>query len=420
MPAKPSRRAPAPPPAAEPPPEPAARPGATDSRPLLFLHIPKTAGTSFFTTLHNLFGEAQVAPLEMAGNHLYERLRAIADDPDTRIACAYGHIPIDQFHGFPDLFRPFTILRHPVERVLSLIRFERANPDIAELGLRPDFTFDEFLAARAAPIESQVNNGMCRMLAGDGTFTNPALPGYHDSRNHPELIGRALEFLERIDFGLAEDMAGTHRIIQHRWGIPFTLDEMVLNTTKRNEHFDWRRIHAIVERNTFDIVLYERAAALFRERLARLPDTLAAPPASRMLFRPALGSWASLDAVPGRQGFHPWEDNGIAWLNEGPPARIHFLAPAPSARICLRVLGIGQNYPVDQIQLQLDGRPLPFRTTDPDGPWCTLETRLAGLASGINTLAIAAPRFIPVRDLQPTSPDRRRLGLAVAGIVLLD
>ncbi len=394
---------------------------AEDGRPILFLHIPKTAGTSLFTTIGNLFGETQVEAVAMETQGRDERIARAAENADGRLACLYGHLPVDVIGHRLDRFRPFTILRHPVARVMSLFRFERANPDIAQFGLRPGFSFDEFLAVPPGAIESQITNGMTRMLAGDGTFTATGHPDYLRSADHPELIGKALDLLGRIDFGLAEDMAGTHRIIQHRWGVPFALDEMMLNTTSREGGgHAWPMIHAIIERNTLDLVLYEQAAALFRDRLARLAGTPAAPPALRMLFSPTLGAWARLDAVPGRQGFHAWDPSGFAWISEGPAARIHFVAPAPSARIRLRVLGIGKDYPVDQVQLQLGGRPLPFRITDPDGPWCTLETRLSGLADGVNVLAITVPRFVKVSDIQPDSVDRRRLGLAVAAIILMD
>lgn len=396
--------------------------GAAD-QPILFLHIPKTAGTSFFTTLQNVFGEAQVLPLAEETPELATRIAAVADGEGGQVACIYGHLPVHRFAGRLGQFRPFTILRHPIARVFSLFRFQRLNPNIEQFGLRRNFSFEEFLAAEASPIRSQVSNGMCRVLAGDASFSDPARSAYSEIDRHPEVIGQALDLLKRIDFGLAEDMPGTHRIIQHRWSIPFALDEMVLNTTDRDgADADWRHVHAVVERNRLDIALYERAAAIFRDRLTHLSSAPRAPASSavHMVFRPVIGQWSRLPQVPGRQGFHGWEASGIAWINEGPTARMHFLAPAPSARIALRVFGIGESYPFDRVELRLGDRPLPFRISEVVGPWCTLESRLIGLPEGINTLSIVSPVFIPVRDIDPGSVDRRKLGIAVAAIAFLD
>ena len=124
----------------------------------------------------------------------------------------------------------------------------------------------------------------------------------------------------------------------------------------------------------------------------------------------------ALPDVPGRQGFHPWYEAGLAWIAEGPPARIHFLPPASIVRIRLRVFAMVADYAVERVKLHLHGHPLPFRVTERDGASCVLETRYASTVPGMNTLTITPPAFIRVRDLDPTSPDPRRLGLAVTSI----
>ncbi len=392
--------------------------GIGDSRPFFFLHIPKTAGTSFLATLQNLFGESRTLRLAVETPDLDDRIADVAGGRgDPEITCLNGHLPLDVMAPFIDAFRTFTILRNPIERVFSLYRFQRANPDIAAFDLPPDFSFEAFLNARHPAIYAQANNGMTRMLAGEHAFTNPDDDRFEDPDRHPELIGRALDFLESIDFGLAEDMPGAHRIIQHHWGLPFALDEMTLNTTERDLiHTDWSNIHALVERNRLDITLYERACGLYRSRLAALPDSPPAPTAERMLFKPVLDCETALPDVPGRQGFHPWYEAGLAWIAEGPPARIHFLPPASIVRIRLRVFAMVADYAVERVKLHLHGHPLPFRVTERDGASCVLETRYASTVPGMNTLTITPPAFIRVRDLDPTSPDPRRLGLAVTSI----
>ena len=394
-------------------------------RPVFFLHIPKTAGTSFLLTLENLFGGGRLVRLDLSQPDFAPRFDAVLGGQGAPVSCLAGHIPLHALGARAARFRVFTILRNPITRVFSLYRFLRkASPETKrELGLRADYTFQEFITATAPELYSQTNNGMCRMLADDPGFTDPASPRFSRAADHPALIEQALALLERIDFGLAEDMPGTHRIIQDRWDIPFALDEMRLNSTERDEmDRDWRNMLAVVERNPLDIVLYERARDIYRSRLAALGrdggTSTGAVGVDGVIFRPALGKAVALPDVAGRQGFHVWEDTGIAWLAEGAPARIHFVPPAPISRIRLRVFGIGTGYPFDRIKLHLHGYPLPFNVVERDasGSWCTLETRLARAVEGVNMLTIAPPMFVPVRSLDPNSIDTRSLGIALQSV----
>gem|GEM_PF-1593565 len=393
-------------------------PPIPDARPFLFLHIPKTAGTSFLTTLQNLFGEQHVLRLAMETPDLFARVHAVATGETTGVACLSGHLAADVLAPCLDRFRPFTILRHPVARVFSLFRFLRKNPDIEALGLPRGFSFDQFLASTAPEIISQRDNGMTRMLAGNAAFTTPGQPGFDAIDDHPGLVSQAIALLEGIDFGIAEDMPGTHRIIEAAWNIPFALDEMVLNTTELDgNHKNWRHVQAIVERNRLDIALYDTAVALFRDRLAALdPTPQARPLAAGMLYRPASDDWVALDHVPGRQGFHAWFEDGLAWINDGPPARLHLAGTDAPQQIALRLFGIDPDYPFDDVRLHLNGRPLRFRATEREDYWCTLETGAVALPEAINTLSITVPAFIAVRDRDPTSIDTRKLGIAVTSL----
>lgn len=396
------------------------RTGRDAGRPIMFLHIPKTAGTSFLLTLENLFGDRHMRRFDLNEPGFEEDFSDLMATPLDGISCVAGHIPMHRLGENAERFRLFTILRNPIERVFSLYRFmRRASPEMkADLGLSEDYSFSEFISSGHPGIFSQTNDGMVRLLAGLPEFVDHGNPLFHRTSEHPELAERALALLEGIDFGLAEDMPGTLGLIARRWDLPFTLDPMMLNTTEHDDvHEDWRNIHALVERNRLDITLYERAREIFRQRLARLDDTTPIPIGGGVLFHPVLGRETPLAEVAGRQGFHSSEDTGLTWIAEGPPAaRLHFIPPAGSVSIRLRVFGIGQRYPFERVRLQLHGYPLPFRILERDGAGCVLETRFASTVPGVNTLGIIVPEFVRVRDLNPGSPDPRRLGLAVTGI----
>ena len=253
--------------------------GVGARQPVFFLHIPKTADTSFLLTLENIFGGNHLVRLDPNQPDFHERFAAILDGRHEPVSCLAGHIPLHALGAHADRFRIFTILRNPIARVFSLYRFLRnATPEVKTgLGLSENYTFQAFIAASAPGLYSQTNNAMCRMLADDPGFTDPHDPRFTHAEDHPALIERALGLLERIDFGLAEDMPGTHRIIQHQWPIPFALDETTLNTTERDGmDRDWRNVLEVVKHIRLDIVLYERAREMFQARLAALDGTQAA------------------------------------------------------------------------------------------------------------------------------------------------
>src|ERR1043166_2722720 len=93
------------------------------AKPVLFLHIPKTGGSSFLTVLGNVFGERRVRRLGGADETTQAHIDRIVADEIQDIDCLVGHFPIHAFAKYLDAFRPFTILRDPVDRVMSLFRF---------------------------------------------------------------------------------------------------------------------------------------------------------------------------------------------------------------------------------------------------------------------------------------------------------
>jgi hypothetical protein len=103
--------------------------------PIISLHTPKVAGSSFLHQLRTVFGEANLL-LDYAEDPAVIRSRRNIDpqsyrlDPITNIApyrVVHGHFHIEKYDALGDAFR-LTFLRHPVDNVMSIFRFWSVHP----------------------------------------------------------------------------------------------------------------------------------------------------------------------------------------------------------------------------------------------------------------------------------------------------
>ena len=398
----------------------AAPPIATE-RPVLFLHIPKTAGTSLLLALQNMFGDARVLRLHGADPELQATIDGIVANRLDEISCLAGRIPVYFLEPHLDRFRPFTVLRHPVARVLSLYRFLRraSDADLAALDLQRGFGFAEFIGSRNPEVFGQVNNGMCRMLCGDRRLSDPESAEFWRVDPDVALVEQALATLRRFDFGLVEEMAATIELLRARWELPHALQEFVENTTAQDDtEADIASLQMVIRRNMLDLALYERAAALFYARVDAADGGIRA--ASQALFSPELNQTVMVSDIPGRQGFDAFERMGAAWLRADRPAQIYFRAPERLAHIRLRLYSLTTDYPIERILATVNGRQAPPQVGRTGPNWFNLLVSPPGnLNDEVNELAIDPPVFLSVRQFTPDTPDQRYLSVALASVTFV-
>lgn len=339
------------------------------------------------------------------------------------ISCLTGHLPIHLFENCLDQFRPFTVIREPIARVLSLYRFLKAGDpaDMQRLGLRTDFSLDEFLGSPHPELYGQVNNGMVRMLCGDARLGNPECAEFWDKEAGIGVLPRALANLEQIDFGVTEEMGLTLELAQARWSVPYKLRQYHENTTTRDDSADnVADIHRIISMNTLDLALYHWARSVFRKRARALPQP--SPDQAwnpRSVFTPPMNKSVSVGDIPGRRGFHEFEEIEIAWLYAEQAADIHFVAQTDLVRLRLHVFCVVASYPVNEIVVSVNDQPVEFEFSFVTEKWGWLETDYFETRNGLNRLAIEAPLFVQAATLDPHTADKRRLGVALADVVLM-
>jgi hypothetical protein len=161
---------------------------------LLFSHIPKTAGTSLRQLTDNHTPEVVYAyDGQLAlGNPNLAFIQAFRQR--SRPALLMGHFSYGVHRLLGLMPRYVTVLREPVERVVSLYRYQKSLPNspfAAHFG--QGMTLRAFVTSG---ITEMTNNHMCRIAAGvppdaGMVITDRWLLGYalHNMRRHYTLVG---------------------------------------------------------------------------------------------------------------------------------------------------------------------------------------------------------------------------------------
>ena len=232
-------------------------------------HMQKTAGTSLRDRLRATFTEEQIYPNGTDGDdarvsvisvsHLEERWRVRGHE----IRLLTGHFPVRTVEVLdpPASFVTMTVLRDPVDRVLSFLRHqaERRQRGAAEDTPLWDIYRDPFR------FDAMIHNHMTRMLAlapeefgpGDGVLTT--VP-YDQAR-----LETAQEALANLDlFGLQHRLDEFCGELEARFGLDVG-EPLRSNTTTRDDVPEGL-VERIREDNALDVELYDYACRLYEER----------------------------------------------------------------------------------------------------------------------------------------------------------
>jgi hypothetical protein len=225
---------------------------------IFFVHIQKTAGTSFVFRLRKHFGRAAIYPGEsdkgnvaavLSVEHLLERLRTSGD----QFRVITGHFPLCTIDVIGGEFTTLTVLRDPVDRTLSYLRHHREQTPGDQRRPLEDIYEDPFR------FHGHINNHMVKMFSLTAAeMTAGMLTRVEFSK---ERLETAKESLARVDVvGIQERFDAFCDELTRRfgWGLGEPLH------TNRSE---WSEVSVafrtrIAEENALDVELYEYAKRL--------------------------------------------------------------------------------------------------------------------------------------------------------------
>jgi hypothetical protein len=272
-----------------------------NDRRLIFLHLPKTGGTSLHHQLGQAFGHQLICP------ERFSRLEILSDEELATYRFFSGHYHFDQIRLVPGARYVLTVLRDPIERVLSNYYFwRRHRPAIIEAfdldgpRIARNGTLLTFLESEHPVVRESSDNQVARYLAGNVEVDSEGR--FHlieDGSSRPitrsEVLERALSNLSSIDtVGFVNDLEGVYATVASDWGwLPIVpLPRLNTRTTVDDN------LEEVLEEETTPAI----ASVLHRfTELDRIVyDTaLAGRSQPRSIMRPVRGlGGASIDAHP--------------------------------------------------------------------------------------------------------------------------
>jgi hypothetical protein len=221
----------------------------------LFLHIPKTAGTSVLNILRRILGVQNVSPA----------VGAYFDHIDIEQISKYrmvvGHFSSDQIACFPGR-KILTFLRDPVDQFISKYYFYRSLVESGDIlvTLCKRYSLEDLIDLNGFESKSFWNSYV-RQLASVGAHV--AVP---DS----DALKRASQTLANCEFiGIYEELMDALDVMSYTFGWP-PIDELprnnVINRRKSVMELDPAIVERIRKANELDIELYKYARELFLNR----------------------------------------------------------------------------------------------------------------------------------------------------------
>lgn len=227
---------------------------------IIFLHLPKTAGT----TLNRLIEwEYPLREMYSIDPVLFEwsagHLRKLSK---RRLGCMRmfkGHMLFGLHQVLPQPSTYITVLRNPVDRVLSAfyyMRNYRLHPQYWKLR-RENWTVERFVE------RSTRDNVQCKIIAA---------ADYHSPCTQ-DILERAIDHLDRYFsvVGLSERFEESLALMKLRFGWQLNSYSSFNVTRARPQKADLPQttLELITERNRFDVALYEHALKQFDAAVAK-------------------------------------------------------------------------------------------------------------------------------------------------------
>jgi len=231
-------------------------PNAHAREAIIFLHLPKTAGTTVNRLIEWEYPLSEMYSVDpVLFEWSYARLRNLPEKRLRKTRIFKGHMLFGLHEVLPQPATYITVLRNPVDRVLSAFYFMRGyklHPLYWKLR-RNKWTLEEY-------VERTTRDNVQSKIIANAAYHEPCTQ---------EILDRALENLDRYFsvVGLSERFEESLALMKLRFGWQLK-SYSAFNVTRsrpKRQDIPQSSLDMIAERNRFDVTLYQHATKLFQE-----------------------------------------------------------------------------------------------------------------------------------------------------------
>lgn len=252
---------------------------------LIFFHVGKTAGRTLGTILARHFAEheqlnASIGKTRSALGlhrrvHIEAAVHALPPERRGGIRFVRGHVPFGIHELFAAPARYITLLRDPVERVVSSFYYLRQVPQVPIFPLIRDMSFDQYIESRLGldPYNYQVRVTSGRQELDCEWIDLRPLDSIPVTENHLNQAKRNIEdhfLLAATTERFEEVLVFLRRLYRWRLADLFFRPENVTQGRPRLSELPASTIDRIRTHNVFDHQLYRWVDARFRQTVHSL------------------------------------------------------------------------------------------------------------------------------------------------------
>lgn len=241
-------------------------------RPLVFVHIPRTGGTTLTLIVNRQFPSHLIFAFDgadMEGS--LDRYRALPPERRGALRLISGHVAFGVHELIGRSADYVTMLRDPVERVISMYEYILRRRDHPLHGQVIGMDLGEYVQSGVHP---DARNGQCRWLSGHALRSGDDEHG-RPPRDRPALLEDAWSNVQRsfVAVGLTERFDESLLLYRQRLGwrrLAYRRENASLGRSPAAA-FSAGALQAVREHNLLDIELYGRARAKFERDMAAVP-----------------------------------------------------------------------------------------------------------------------------------------------------